>query len=245
VKLKDTVWLILLVVVLLSGCHKHAFKVTYIVAPSHDLAIAYAEPGATIEWYADPALGAGGSDFTVYTNLPCKGLVSGQLKSDSKHTVTCHLISGQTGSFAISFDSGGTDKGGSSSAGPPPVVMHVGPCTGCAKGPGKPKVAALQNGPVVLDCDPSTSTPQSRARPSPVQASVGDTISWNYAAGSYPPKFTVTLPVGICSDTTTTTITQDSNSCTALKATGAAVTYDIVVPSCKVPNGTGSILITP
>ncbi len=191
-KLKDTVWLILLVVVLLSGCHKHAFKVTYIVAPSHDLAIAYAEPGATIEWYADPALGAGGSDFTVYTNLPCKGIDNGQIPSNSKHIATCHLISGQEGSFSVSFDPGDETK--SSSAGAPPVVMHVGPCTGCAKGPVKPKVAALQNGPVVLDCNPSTK--QSRARPSPVQASVGDTISWNYAAGSYPPNVYRHPPAG-------------------------------------------------
>ena len=237
-KLKDTVWLILFVVVLLSGCHKHAFKVTYVVGPGHDLAIAYAEPGATIEWYADPALGADGSDFVVYTNLPCKGIDNGQILSNSKHIATCHLISGRDGSFSISFDSG--DKSKSSSAGTPPVVMHVGPCTGCAKGPVKAKVVALQSGPVVLDCNLKTG--QSQARPSPVQASVGDTISWNYAAGSYPPNFTVTLPPGICSQTT---ITEGSNSCTALKATGAAVPYDIVIPSCKVPKGTGSILITP
>jgi hypothetical protein len=40
VKLKDAIWPTLIFLTLLSGCPKHAFKVTYLVAPAQDLAIA-------------------------------------------------------------------------------------------------------------------------------------------------------------------------------------------------------------
>jgi hypothetical protein len=240
VKLKDAIWPTLFLLTLLSGCHKHAFKVTYLVAPAQDLAIAYAEPGATIEWYADQALGDHGSPFTVYTNLPCRE-GSGTLSSNSKHTVTCHLKPGETGSYAISFNRDSGDKKTKGSVGAPPTVMHVGPCTGCKVAGSSKGIASPQKNSIVLDCN---DTNQSRARPSSVTVSVGDPLSWTYAAGHYPPQFTVTLPAGICS-AQTTTITSDGGSCTAYAPTGQPVDYDIEIPSCTGGKGNGSILINP
>lgn len=268
-KLKDAIRPTLFFLALLSGCHKHAIKVTYLVAPHQDLAIAYAEPGGTIEWYADEALGDRGFPFKVYTNLPCRE-GTGILSSDSRHTVTCHLTPGETGSYAISFDSDDDNKTTKSSVGPPtgdnktikssiappagahqtttgsigppPTVMHVGPCTGCTKTPSSSKeIVGAQNNSIVLDCD---SAKKSRARPSSVTVSVGDPISWTLAAGSYSTTFKLKLPAGICSDQATT-ITSESDTCKAVAPTAAPMSYDISISSCTNGNGQGFILINP
>jgi hypothetical protein len=140
------------------------------------------------------------------------------------------------------FDPGGDDKKTKPSIGPPPTVMHVGPCTGCTKAPISSKgVASPRSNPIVLDCE---SDKKSRARPSSVTVTSGDPISWTLAAGSYSTTFTVMLPPGICSDQATT-ITSESDSCTAKAATGQPMDYDIDISSCTGGKGKGSILINP
>jgi hypothetical protein len=193
--------------------------------------------GATIECYADKALGDRGSRFTVYTNLPCRE-GSGTLSSNSRHTVTCHLEPDETGSYAISFDRDGGDKKTKRSVGARRLscMLDAKSLARRKEWPVRKRIRSF-----ILDCK---DTNQSRARPSSVTVSFGDPLSRTYAADHYPPQFTVTLPAGIC-PAQTKTITSDGASCIAYAPTGEPVDYGIEIPSCAGGKGNGSILINP
>jgi hypothetical protein len=223
----------------LSGCHKHATHVTFIVAPSLQQAYSYAESGATLEWYSDQALGAHGFPFTVdIGNLPCQE--GGQtLKSDGKKPAICHLKSGETGSYLISFAPNDSHKDMLNGVGPVMTVMHVGPCNGCTTSPGSSgkskgggSVAAAA-GSVYLDCDDKNNN---LATPANLSASVGDQIYWTFVGGHYPPQgkdpFDVTLDPGVCSNYPSgTTIKTEGDFCTVAKST----TYQFTVYGCNQP----------
>ena len=237
-KVSRAVWPFPWLFLLLPGCQKHAQVVTFIVPPGQQQPYLYANPAAKIEWYSDPALGSSGFPFTVSTNLPCR--TDKSLKSDGKEPATCDLKDGDTGSFWISVNPDKLGKDHKPRVGTGPIVMRVGPCTGCTSYPsdtGRPPADNPADS-VILACD---STNTGRAMPADLPASVGDQVYWTYAGGHYPPNgsdaFVVQLDAGVCSNYSgAAKLTKDSNFCTVAKS----ATYSFTVYGCPNP-GKGTI----